>query len=153
MVILATNCPQSLDEAIQDRIDEMFFFEKPSLDQRVGILSYYIFKYTKDELKDSYIGNLKRIFGKGEKLKVNMSELDHNYLFSVSLQTEGFSARELNKLVTSWYDSAISKKSLSIDKNTANLILERHLLQNKTKDIWNGVDESDTDKFTHEVIY
>ena len=50
LVVLATNAPQLLDEAIQDRIDEMVHFDKPQMKERYDILIYYLEKYCNKSL-------------------------------------------------------------------------------------------------------
>ena len=45
VVILATNNPESLDEAVHDRIDEIVGFKKPSEREREIMLYHYLVKY------------------------------------------------------------------------------------------------------------
>ena len=45
IVVLATNVPDQLDEAVHDRIDEIVGFDLPSLEERKLILYYYLVKY------------------------------------------------------------------------------------------------------------
>mmetsp|Transcript_14276 Transcript_14276/g.10325 ORF Transcript_14276/g.10325 Transcript_14276/m.10325 type:complete len:99 (-) Transcript_14276:471-767(-) len=45
IVVLATNTPDQLDEAVHDRIDEIVQFGLPSVEERQTILYYYLVKY------------------------------------------------------------------------------------------------------------
>ena len=45
VVVLATNCPEDLDEAVHDRIDEVVGFNKPSEREREIMLMHYLVKY------------------------------------------------------------------------------------------------------------
>ena len=45
IVVLATNSPEQLDEAVHDRIDEIVGFGLPSFNERKTILYHYLVKY------------------------------------------------------------------------------------------------------------
>jgi len=45
VLILATNTPDMLDEAVHDRIDEIVAFERPSETERKNMLYHYLVKY------------------------------------------------------------------------------------------------------------
>jgi ATPase family AAA domain-containing protein 3A/B len=140
MVVLATNEPQLLDEALQDRIDEMVYFEKPSLTERANILYHYLIKYCKPERTwfekvKLYISH-PTILVHGKR-SINISSLDSDYIDDIAKRTEGFSGRELTKLIVSWHDAAFAKCSPILDKTIIEEVLERQIDQNKTKDKWN----------------
>lgn len=140
MVVLATNAPQLLDEAIQDRMDEVLSFDSPLLEERVKIIKYHLNLY------------MSRLDDKWEKIKfvmkhpkfvlykiqkVDMSELSDEYLTEVSKRLEGFSGREIGKLVVSWHDEMYAKDSTKLDKEIVEKVLERHIEQVKTMQEWN----------------
>ena len=50
MLILASNTPEQLDEAILDRIDELVLFEKPKQQERTDILYHYLLQYCNPHL-------------------------------------------------------------------------------------------------------
>jgi len=140
MVVLATNAPQLLDEAIQDRMDEVLSFDSPLLEERVKIIKYHLNLY------------MNRLGDKWEKVKfvlkhprfvfynidnVDMSELTDDYLTEVSKRIEGFSGREIGKLVVSWHDEMYAKDSTKLDKEIVERVLERHIQQVKTMQEWN----------------
>jgi len=45
ILVMATNNPEQLDEAIHDRIDEVVGFTKPSEDERRTMLKHYLIQY------------------------------------------------------------------------------------------------------------
>lgn len=45
IVVLATNTPDQLDEAVHDRIDEIVGFDRPSQEERQTMLFHYLVKY------------------------------------------------------------------------------------------------------------
>lgn len=45
IIVLATNTPDQLDEAVHDRIDEIVGFGLPSLNERKTMLFHYLVKY------------------------------------------------------------------------------------------------------------
>lgn len=45
IIILATNAPEQLDEAVHDRIDEIIGFGLPSVNERKTMLFHYLVKY------------------------------------------------------------------------------------------------------------
>ncbi len=140
MIVLATNAPQLLDEAIQDRLDEMVNFERPSLKERTNILYHYLLQYCKPSR--TFLQKLQNVLSHPSvlfhgKKTINISELDPDYIEDIASRTEGFSGRELTKLVVSWHDSAFAKEIPLLDKQTIEEVLARHIEQNKTKDKWN----------------
>jgi ATPase family AAA domain-containing protein 3A/B len=144
MIVLATNAPQLLDVAIQDRIDEMIMFDRPSYKERSNILYHYLLKYCKPERNlisklKSILKNPTIIFYKIKR--INISQIDTDYIDDIAIRTEGFSGRELNKLVVSWHDAAFAKDDPVLDKATVESVLERHLEQNKVKKDWNANQE------------
>lgn len=53
MLVLATNNPESLDEAVYDRLDEMVHFTHPGQEERENLLFMYFTQYCKD-IKTTY---------------------------------------------------------------------------------------------------
>lgn len=45
LIVLATNSPDQLDEAVHDRIDEIVGFGLPSVNERRTMLFHYLVKY------------------------------------------------------------------------------------------------------------
>jgi ATPase family AAA domain-containing protein 3A/B len=140
MIVLATNAPQLLDEAVQDRIDESVNFEKPTREERMNILYLYIVQYCRRECTFTenfhlFCQHPTSLFNR--KIKINSDALSEEYVKEISRRTENFSGRELTKLVVSWHDAAFSKDKPILDKQTIEEVLNRHIEQNLTKRKWN----------------
>jgi len=141
MVVLATNAPQLLDEAIQDRMDEVLSFDSPLLEERVKIIKYHLNLYM-NRLDDKWekikfiIKHPKFIFYNIQR--VDLSEITEGYLLEISSKLEGFSGREIGKLVVSWHDEMYAKDSLKLDKETIEKVMGRHIEQVKTMQEWNN---------------
>jgi ATPase family AAA domain-containing protein 3A/B len=145
MVILATNCPEALDEAVQDRIDEIVFLDRPSTPERLSILYLYLLQYCEmNHISRETKSKFRSLFFKNKK--INAEGLTDEYMNEVAVKTEGFSGRELNKLVISWYDEVVAKEIPVLNKEIANLVLDRHIEQNKTKNKWNFIQKNYFDK-------
>lgn len=150
MVVLATNSPQLLDEAIQDRIDELVYFDKPSLFERKQILLHYLLKYCNPTGYEHLELMLKHptilLYG---KKKMNIDLFADEYVLKIAAKTEGFSGRELTKLVVAWQDAAFAMDTPVLYKELIEEILDRHIEQNKTKDKWNVVQKEYFNKMHH----
>jgi len=140
MVVLATNAPQLLDEAIQDRMDEVLSFDSPLVEERVKIIKYHLNLYM-NRLDDKWekikfiLKHPKFIFYKIQN--IDLSEITDEYLFEISKKIEGFSGREIGKLVVSWHDEMYAKDSLKLDKEIIEKVLYRHIEQVKIMQEWN----------------
>ena len=73
------------------------------------------------------------------KKKINISQINSDHIENIAKRTEGFSGRELTKLVVAWHDAAFAKDNPILDKETVEDVLNRHINQNKTKDKWNNL--------------
>lgn len=45
VIVMATNNPESLDEAVHDRIDEVVGFNRPNENERLLMIQHYLVKY------------------------------------------------------------------------------------------------------------
>ena len=79
--------------------------------------------------------NPSSIFAK--KKVINISSLSQELIEQIAERTEGFSGRELTKLVISWHDAAFAKSDPILDLETIENVLARHIEQNTTKNKWN----------------
>ena len=92
MIVLASNTPEQLDWAINDRLDEVVEFALPGLDERERLVRLYFEKYV---LLPAVEGS------KGRRLKIE--EMDYGELCSeIAGKTEGMSGREIAKLGVAW---------------------------------------------------
>lgn len=132
----------------------MVNFDRPSIKERVDLLFHYLVKFCqppttwkeKTALWKKHPSSM--IYG---KKSINISNLQPEYIEEIAKKIEGFSAREVTKLVISWHDAAFAKEDPVLDKEVIEKVLENHLIQNKTKSKWN-VDQESYFKMMHNKL-
>ena len=139
IVVLATNSPEQLDEAVHDRIDEIIGFNLPSVTERRTMLFHYLVMYcqppvsTADKLKFLY--KHPRSIYTGKKL-IRMEGVSSDVVQEIADQTEGFSGRELQKMVVAWHDAAFTLPEPILTPDIMRKILNKFHLQHKLKKTW-----------------
>jgi len=92
MMVLASNTPEQLDWAINDRLDEVVEFASPGRAERERLVRLYFDKYV-----------LQPTLGEGRGRKLSIEEMDYQVLCSeVAVITDGMSGREIAKLGVAW---------------------------------------------------
>jgi len=92
MLVLASNTPEQLDWAINDRLDEVVEFALPGLEERERLVRLYFDKYV-----------LQPALGQGKGRKLKIEEMDFGELCTeVAVASEGMSGREIAKLGVAW---------------------------------------------------
>jgi len=92
MMVLASNTPEQLDWAINDRLDEVVEFALPGLEERERLVRLYFDKYV-----------LQPALGEGKGRKLKIEEMDYGELCTeVAVASEGMSGREIAKLGVAW---------------------------------------------------
>ena len=89
MIVYASNQPEQFDWAVIDRIDEVVFFDLPKYEERLHMLKHYMNYYIRHPLTKS-------------ANPIKLEGIDDTLLESIAKQTEGFSGREMSKLVISF---------------------------------------------------
>ncbi|GLT39142.1 hypothetical protein SLA2020_133490 [Shorea laevis] len=97
VLVLATNRPGDLDSAVTDRIDELIQFPLPGEEERVNLLKLYVNKYLHNEGVDNPSSKL-GLFNKKPQ-KITIKDLSEDVIREAAKRTEGFSGREIAKLV------------------------------------------------------
>ncbi|KAK2657186.1 hypothetical protein Ddye_010238 [Dipteronia dyeriana] len=98
VLVLATNRPGDLDSAITDRIDEVIEFPLPREEERFKLLKLYLNKYLSDEGEN--MSKMGFIFKKKPQ-KITIQDLSEDVIREAAKKTEGFSGREIAKLMAS----------------------------------------------------
>ncbi|XP_077244345.1 AAA-type ATPase family protein [Tasmannia lanceolata] len=98
VLVLATNRPGDLDAAITDRIDEVIEFPLPGEEERFKLLKLYLERYISRE--DNTSSSWNSLFKRKEQ-KITLEGLSDDLLHEVARKTEGFSGREIAKLMAS----------------------------------------------------
>jgi ATPase family AAA domain-containing protein 3A/B len=132
MVVLATNTPGVLDDAIFDRIDELVLFEKPKMAERINLFYHYLVKYCQPpqtlSAKLKFFWSHPKSVITGKKL-IRMEGVDSTVIEGLAKETNDFSGREIMKMVVALHDAAFA---LSDPVLTPDLITK---MLNKFKDM------------------
>uniref|UniRef100_A0A1J3GBH8 ATPase family AAA domain-containing protein 3 n=1 Tax=Noccaea caerulescens TaxID=107243 RepID=A0A1J3GBH8_NOCCA len=100
VLVLATNRPGDLDSAVTDRIDEVIEFPLPGEEERFKLLKLYLNKYlTGGEDKKDANTKWSHLFKKQSQKITVEGDLTDQVIRDAAKKTEGFSGREIAKLV------------------------------------------------------
>lgn len=115
VLALATNRPGDLDSAVADRIDEVLEFPLPGEDERLKLLKLYLDKYIAQAgaRKPGLFSNLFR----KQQQKIEVRGLTDDILKEAAAKTEGFSGREIAKLMASVQAAVYGSKDCMLDPN------------------------------------
>ena len=92
MLVLASNTPEQLDWAINDRLDEVVEFALPGAEERERLVRLYFDKYVLSAAMEG---------SRGRRLKIE--DMDFSELCSeIAVVTDGMSGREIAKLGVAW---------------------------------------------------
>lgn len=97
VLVLATNRPGDLDSAVTDRIDEVIEFPLPGEDERFKLLKLYLNKY----LCSQGESDSKFVLFKKQPQKITVKDVSDDVIREAARKTEGFSGREIAKLMAS----------------------------------------------------
>nr|CAB3224064.1 ATPase family AAA domain-containing protein 3-like [Phallusia mammillata] len=120
MMVLASNQPEQLDWAVNDRLDEMVEFGLPGIDERERLVRLYFDKYVLEPALDT-------------KQRLKLSDFDFGPKCSeIAAKTEGMSGREISKLAVAWqaYGYASSDGTLTeemIDEKVSDAVKQHQL--------------------------
>ncbi|KAL0449929.1 UNVERIFIED_CONTAM: ATPase family AAA domain-containing protein 3 [Sesamum latifolium] len=114
VLVLATNRPGDLDSAVTDRIDEVIEFPLPQEDERFKLLKLYLTKYLCGEGEgESKWGHL----FKKKSQKITIKDLSDDVIREAARKTEGFSGREIAKLMASVQAAVYGRPDCVLDSN------------------------------------
>ena len=131
MLVLASNTPEQLDWAINDRLDEMVEFALPGKAEVERLVNLYFEKYV---LVAAVEG------GKGRKLKVE--EMDYTALCSeIAEKAVGMSGREIAKLGVAWQAAGYSSDDGVLTKKMIMEKVDDSLNSHKQKVMWLSEEE------------
>lgn len=113
VLALATNRPGDLDSAVADRIDEVLEFPLPGQEERFKLLKLYLDKYIA-QAGSRKPGLVHRLF-KSEQQKIEIKGLTDDILMEAAAKTEGFSGREIAKLMASVQAAVYGSENCVLD--------------------------------------
>eukprot|EP00629_Pelagomonadales_sp_RCC1024_P000425 CAMPEP_0119266762 /NCGR_PEP_ID=MMETSP1329-20130426/5140_1 /TAXON_ID=114041 /ORGANISM="Genus nov. species nov., Strain RCC1024" /LENGTH=558 /DNA_ID=CAMNT_0007266659 /DNA_START=92 /DNA_END=1765 /DNA_ORIENTATION=+ len=125
MLVYASNAAEEFDWAINDRVDEIIEFKIPTAKEREEMLKQYI---------DEYFGQIKDNPMSLFTSKLHGKDIDGSVKAAVTA-TEGFSGREIQKLVVAWKAAAICSDVSSYPAMFQE-VLDTHTAQRKLKESW-----------------
>ncbi|PIM97231.1 hypothetical protein CDL12_30301 [Handroanthus impetiginosus] len=115
VLVLATNRPGDLDSAVTDRIDEVIEFPLPQEDERFKLLKLYLTKYLCSEGGDSE--SKWGSFLKKKSQKITIKDISDDVIREAARKTEGFSGREIAKLMASVQAAVYGRPDCLLDAN------------------------------------
>ncbi|CAN6486626.1 unnamed protein product [Victoria cruziana] len=111
VLALATNRPGDLDSAVADRIDEVLEFPLPGEDERYKLIKLYLDKYivqSGDQGKG--LGSLLR-----KQPRIQVKGVSDEVVREAAIKTDGFSGREIAKLMASVQAAVYGSKECELD--------------------------------------
>ncbi|CAL0331871.1 unnamed protein product [Lupinus luteus] len=125
VLVLATNRPGDLDSAITDRIDEAIEFPLPGEEERLKLLKLYLDKYLHDDNSSSKGGFLL----KKQPQKITIKDISEDVLRDAAKQTEGFSGREIAKLMASVQAAVYGRPDCILDSQLFKEIVDYKVVE------------------------
>merc|ERR1712232_838393 len=113
-VILATNIPSMLDRAVLDRVDEAFEFPRPAYPERVQMLNMFLDQYVRQPTK------------RGWTIEVDPA-IDDKFVENIAERTDGFSGRQIAKLVLSYQSAVFGSGTQKLTVGLAETVLQWRL--------------------------
>lgn len=124
VIVLATNIKDILDRAVVDRIDASFEFPLPSLNERRRMLDLFMEEHVHKPTR------------RGKVIEVD-ENLDGAFLDDVAARTEGFSGRQLAKLVLAYQAAVFGSGATRLTTGLAETVL-KYKLTHREEDLARG---------------
>ncbi|GER48758.1 AAA-type ATPase family protein [Striga asiatica] len=115
VLALATNRPSDLDSAVADRIDEVLEFPLPGEEERFKLLKLYLNKYIA-KAGARKPGLFSHLFKKQQK-QIEIKGLNDDVIKEAASKTEGFSGREIAKLMAGVQAAVYGSEDCVLDAN------------------------------------
>ena len=113
VLALATNRPGDLDSAVVDRVDEVLEFPLPGEDERFQLLKLYLDKYIA-QAGARKSGLLQNLF-KRKQERIDIKGLTDDVIREAAAKTDGFSGREIAKLMASVQAAVYGSENCVLD--------------------------------------
>ena len=146
-LVLATNRPSDLDEAVLDRMDESVEIGLQDIEARKRMVKLYFDKLivrgadAGDEkgAKSFFAGLFKRSV---PDRPVPVKDISDSDLDAVATATEGFSGREISKLMASVQAAAHGSTDGACTKQMLQEVTQTKIAEHKTKALWAGAGQA-----------
>jgi len=124
MLVLASNQPEQLDWAINDRLDEVVTFDIPKVNERERLVRLYFDKYVLEPAMDS-------------RQRLKLGEFDFGAKCAeIAVEIEGMSGREISKLAVAWQAIGYASKDGVLTEKMIDDQTKLAIMQHKTKMEW-----------------
>ncbi|XP_078486551.1 ATPase family AAA domain-containing protein 3-like isoform X2 [Ciona intestinalis] len=124
MMVLASNQPEQLDWAINDRIDEIVEFSLPGADERERLVRLYFDKYVLEPAMNT-------------KQRLKLGDFDFSTKCSeIADKTEGMSGREISKLAVAWQAYGYASTDGTLTEEMIDERVSEAVAQHKLKMDW-----------------
>ncbi|CDI98555.1 ATPase family AAA domain containing protein [Echinococcus multilocularis] len=125
MLVLASNQPEQFDWAINDRMDEIVYFDLPKQRERERMIRQYFDLYLLQPSLD-------------KKQRIHLADnIDYAVKCKeVAARTEGLSGRELSKITIAWQTAAFSSEDGTLNEEMMDSVVENAVAANKKKQEW-----------------
>jgi ATPase family AAA domain-containing protein 3A/B len=132
MLVMATNRPGDLDRAIGDRVDEAMIFDLPDEPARRKLVKQYFQKYIVESGSEARTGP----FGLFQRAaaRIQVEGIDDAYLDGIAHRTEGFSGREIAKLMISVQGNVYGRSSTKLTQEIMEETVQWKLKEHDAKD-------------------
>nr|VZI53106.1 unnamed protein product [Spirometra erinaceieuropaei] len=125
MLVLASNQPEQFDWAINDRMDELVYFDLPKEQERERMIRHYF---------DLFI--LQPSMDKRQRIKL-ADGIDYTAkCVGVAKRTPGLSGRELSKIAVAWQTAAYSSEDGTLTEAMMDTIVDNAVAANAKKRAW-----------------
>ncbi|KAK4347976.1 hypothetical protein RND71_034315 [Anisodus tanguticus] len=132
VLVLATNRPGDLDSAVTDRIDEVIEFPLPQEDERFKLLKLYLNKYLVGE-GDSDSNFKWGHFFKKSPQRITIKDLSDDAIREAAKKTEGFSGREIAKLMASVQATVYGRPDCVLDSQLFKEIVDYKVAEHQQR--------------------
>eukprot|EP00252_Welwitschia_mirabilis_P002894 TRINITY_DN12904_c0_g1_i1.p1 TRINITY_DN12904_c0_g1~~TRINITY_DN12904_c0_g1_i1.p1 ORF type:complete len:640 (-),score=132.23 TRINITY_DN12904_c0_g1_i1:235-2154(-) len=130
VLALATNRPGDLDSAITDRVDEILEFPRPGEEERFKLIKLYLDKYIV-QAGDGQ-SNWSSLF-KGKQSKIEIKGISDDVIREAAVKTEGFSGREIAKLMASVRATVYGTEDCVLDANLFRQVVDYKVAEHQQR--------------------
>ncbi|XP_076904510.1 uncharacterized protein LOC143559983 [Bidens hawaiensis] len=141
VLALATNRPGDLDSAVADRIDEVLEFPLPGEEERFKLLKLYLDKYiTKAGARKP--GLFSKLFEKQQQ-QIEVKGLTNDMIKEGAAKTDGFSGREIAKLMASVQAAVYGSEDCVLDPALFREVIDYKVAEHQQRRMLAGEDGGD----------
>lgn len=140
VLALATNRPGDLDSAVADRIDEVLEFPLPGEEERFKLLKLYLDKYIA-QAGSRKSGIIQNLF-KGKPQQIEIKGLTDDIIKEAAAKTEGFSGREIAKLMASVQAAVYGSENCVLDPSLFREVVDYKVAEHQQRRKLAGTDKA-----------